>query len=65
MTDHDPTHHILTLLTRSPLSLHELASMLRADYTTEQIDNALARLEAEQRVRYMTAVGLYTRGVNV
>ena len=64
MTDHDPTHHILTLLTHSPLSLHELASTLRADYTTEQIDNALTRLETEQRIRYMGAVGLYTMGVN-
>ena len=63
MTDHDPTHRILTLLTHSPMSLHELASTLRADYTIEQIDNALARLEAEQRVRYMAAVGLYTMGV--
>ena len=50
MTDHDPTHRILTLLTHSPMSLHELASTLRADYTIEQIYNALARLEAEQRV---------------
>ena len=65
MTDYDPTHRILTLLTHSPLSLHELASTLWADYTIEQIDNALARLETEQRVRYMAAVGLYTRGINV
>lgn len=65
MTTTDLPHRILTLLTHSPLSLHELASTLRADYTTGQIDNALARLEAEQRVQYMAAVGLYTMGVDV
>ena len=65
MTPTDLSHRILTLLTHSPMSLHELASTLRADYTTGQIDNALARLEAEQRVQYMAAVGLYTMGVDV
>ena len=64
MTPTDLSHHILTILTHSPLNLHELASTLRADYTIEQIDNALARLESEQRVRYMAAVGLYARGIN-
>ena len=64
MTPTDLSHHILTILTHSPLSMHELASTLRADYTTEQLDNALARLEAGQQVRYMVAVGLYAVGVN-
>ncbi len=63
MTPTDLSHRILTLLTHSPMSLNELASTLRADYTIEQIDNSLARLEREQRVRYMAAVGLYTMGV--
>ena len=63
MNTTDLPHRILTLLKHWPMSLHELASTLRADYTIEQIDNALDRLEAEQRVRYMAAVGLYTMGV--